>query len=101
MTGVIAACLLWWASFGSPARLDALAWGNEDPRVRLSQTTVEPARTGQRPSEAAGGPPPDRPPKRAEEEQKPPATSTPEALKPFEPAEKVKADQAVDFPADI
>jgi hypothetical protein len=34
-------------------------------------------------------------------EQQPAAPSKSPPLKPFEPTEKVKADQAIDFPADI
>jgi hypothetical protein len=62
-----------------------------------AQRAAEPGRTERRPPGEAPLPAPaDR------QEVKPSAApAKPKSTPPFEPTEKVKADQAIDFPADI
>jgi hypothetical protein len=65
------------------------------------QAADGPARAGQRPPEAASPPSQDKTGRKTEKEEKPAAPSKSGPLKPFVPTEKVRADQALDFPADI
>jgi len=51
--------------------------------------------------EAAGQPPPAKAPAGQSQDAKAAEGAKAESPKPFEPSEKVKADQALDFPADI
>jgi|WetSurMetagenome_2_1015567.scaffolds.fasta_scaffold240950_2 hypothetical protein len=51
--------------------------------------------------DAAAPPSPAKAPDPRPGETRPAADAKADPLKPFEPAEKVKADQAIDFPADI
>ena len=59
------------------------------------------SRAGQRPLETT--PPPSQGQAQGDKTQEERSAAPPKGdpLKPFEPAEKVKADQAIDFPADI
>jgi len=67
----------------------------------LVQTSGVPARTGQPAPESA--PPLPQGKTRAEpvKEEQPAGPAKKDPLKAFEPTEKVRADQALDFPADI
>ena len=67
----------------------------------LAQKAGSPPRTGQAPAEASPPPSPGKAQGDKTQEEKPAAPPKGDPLKPFDPAEKVKADQAIDFPADI
>jgi hypothetical protein len=69
--------------------------------VYHSQKAPGPQRTQQPASEAASPSPPEKSQYEKGKNQGPTAPSKKEPVKPFEPTEKVKADQAIDFPADI
>jgi hypothetical protein len=99
--GTIAITLLCLICFEAPFGIDSLAAADGDPVSYLAQTAGSPEKADQRPPESA--PPPSRGKASNEtgREQPPPAPSKSEPLKPFDPTEKVKADQAIDFPADI
>jgi hypothetical protein len=91
-------CLVY---FGAGLRADVATAAEAGRDSYFAQTSGGPARTGQRPPEAAQPPPQGKSQGEPAKEEKPAAPSKSEPLKPFEPTEKVKADQALDFPADI
>jgi hypothetical protein len=100
MTGKSAIAFLCIVFSGAGFMTDAAA--ADGPRAAyLAQKAGSPPRSGQASPEAS--PPPAQGKaqgdKTQEERPAPPPKGDP--LKPFEPAEKVKADQAIDFPADI
>jgi hypothetical protein len=101
MIGRIAATVLCLVCFGAEFRIGGLAAATSDRASYLAQASDGPSRTGQRPPEAA--PPQSRGKAQGDvgKEQQPAAPSKNEPPKPFDPTEKVKADQAIDFPADI
>lgn len=101
MTGKIAITVLCLACFGAALRADISPAAEGDRASDWAQTSGSPARTGQQPPEAS--PPPSQGKAQGDktQEEKPAAPLKGDPLKPFEPAEKVKADQAIDFPADI
>jgi hypothetical protein len=101
MMGKIAVTLLWVVCFGAEFGGGGLAAATLDGGSYMAQAPEGPARTDQRPPAAA--PPPARGKAAAEKGKESPsaAPSRSEPLKPFDPTEKVKADQAIDFPADI
>jgi len=101
MIGKIAIAVLCLVYFGAGFRTDSLAAAEGDRASHLAQASEGPARTGQRPPEAASPLPQGKTRGEPAKEEKPAAPSKSEPLKPFEPTEKVKADQALDFPADI
>ena len=101
MIGKIVITIICLVYFGMEFRTGSLAaaWG--DRAGYLAQTSDGPARTGQRPPEAASPLPQGKIRGEPAKEERSAAPSKSEPLKPFEPTEKVKADQALDFPADI
>jgi hypothetical protein len=101
MIGNIAITLLCLVYFGAGSRGSGSADAEGFQASCLAQSSDGPARTGQRPPNSA--PPLPRAKTRGEpaKEETPAAPSKSEPLKPFEPTEKVKADQALEFPADI
>ena len=101
MIGKIAITLLCLAYGGAQVGGGSLASAEDDRAGYLAQTSDGPARTGQRLPEAASPLPQGKTRAEPAKDEKPAATSKSEPLKPFEPTEKVKADQALDFPADI
>lgn len=101
MIGKIAITVLCLVYFGAEFRTGSLAAAEGDRASYLAQTSDGPARTGQRPPEAASPLPQGKTRGEPAKEEKPATPSKSEPLKPFEPTEKVKADQAIDFPADI
>jgi len=101
MTGKTIITVLWVLCFGAGLRTDISAAAQGDRASYLAQTSGGPARTGQRPPEASPPPSPGKAQGDKPREEKPAAPLKGDPLKPFEPAEKVKADQAIDFPADI
>ena len=101
MIGKIAITLLCLAYGGAQVEGGSLASAEDDRAGYLAQTSDGPVRTGQRPPEAASPLPQGKIRGEPAKEERPAAPSKSEPLKPFEPTEKVKADQALDFPADI
>jgi len=101
MTGKTIITVLWVLCFGAGLRTDISAAAQGDRASYLAQTSGGPARTGQRPPDASPPPSPGKAQGDKPREEKPAAPLKGDPLKPFEPAEKVKADQAIDFPADI
>jgi len=101
MIGKIAITLLCLVVFGAGFGAGSLAAAEGDRGGYLAQTSGGPARTGQRPPESASPLPQGKTRGEPAKEEKPAAPSKSEPLKPFEPTEKVKADQALEFPADI
>jgi hypothetical protein len=101
MIGKIAISVLCLVCFGPEFRPDSLAAANGDRASYLAQTSDGPARPAQRPPEAAAPLPKEKTRGEPAKADKPAAPSKSEPPKPFEPTEKVKADQAIDFPADI
>ncbi|MCU0539745.1 MAG: hypothetical protein MUF46_07640 [Desulfobacterales bacterium] len=93
MTRVVVAVVMGFMLLGPPIPADT---GQEEVKKREA-VAAEPGRTERRPPGEAPLPAPaDR------EEVKPSAApAKPKSTPPFEPTEKVKADQAIDFPADI
>ncbi len=100
MMGTIAITLLCLVCFEAEFSTDGVAAPNRDRDSYLAQTSGGSAPPVQRPPETA---PPARgkAPEETGREQAPAAPTKSEPLKPFNPTEKVKADQAIDFPADI
>jgi hypothetical protein len=101
MIGKIAITVLYFACFEAAFRADVCAAANGSQRVYLAQKAGSPPRTGQAPADASPVPSPGKAQGDKTQEEKPAAPPKGDPLKPFEPAEKVKADQAIDFPADI
>jgi hypothetical protein len=67
----------------------------------LAQTLGAPARTAQPAPESTPPLPREKTRAEPEKEEKPSGPAKGDPLKSFEPTEKVRADQALDFPADI
>ena len=101
MIGKIAITVLCIACFGAGFMTDVCAAANGLQGVYLAQKAGSPPRTGQAPPDASPVPSPGKAQGDKTQEEKPAAPPKGDSLKPFEPAEKVKADQAIDFPADI
>jgi hypothetical protein len=101
MTGKIIIAVLWVLCFGAGLRTDISTAAQGDRGNYLAQTSGGPARTGQRPLETSPPPAPGKAQGDKAQEERSAAPPKGDPLKPFEPAEKVKADQAIDFPADI
>ena len=101
MIGKIAITVLCLAYFGAGFMTDVCAAADGLQGVYLAQKAGSPPRTGQAPLETS--PPPSQGKAQGDKtrEERPAAPLKGDPLKPFEPAEKVKADQAIDFPADI
>jgi len=97
----IAIIVVYILCFGAGLSTDSLAAGKGDLVNYLAQTSDDPARAGQGPPQTS--PPPSQGKAQGDktQEEKPAAAPKGDLLKPFEPTEKVKADQAIDFPADI
>jgi hypothetical protein len=91
-------CLVY---FGAGFRSGLLVAAEDDRAGYRAQTSDVPARTGQRTPEAGAPLPQGKTRGEPTKEEMPAAAPKHEPLKPFEPTEKVKADQALDFPADI
>ena len=94
---------VFWIEFLIAAGLntDIVAAADGFDGIYLSQKAASPPRTGQPSSEAVAPSTQEKAPDEKAKEPKPAAPSKKEPVKPFEPTEKVKADQAIDFPADI
>ena len=101
MAGKIIIAVLWVLCCGAGLRTDISIAAQGDRVHYLAQTSGSPARPGQRPPEASPPPAPGKSHGDKDLEERPAAPPKGDPLKPFEPAEKVKADQAIDFPADI
>lgn len=101
MTGKIAIAVLCIVCFGAGLRNDIAGAAGGDSSGYRAQTSGSPPRTGQRPPETSPPPSQGKPQGDKAQEDRPAAPPKGDPLKPFEPAEKVKADQAIDFPADI
>ena len=101
MIGKIASFILCLVYFGAGFEAGSLAAAEGDRAGYRAQASDGPARKGQRPPEAASPLPQGKTRAEPAKDEKPAAPSKSESLKPFEPTEKVKADQALDFPADI
>jgi hypothetical protein len=101
MAGKIIIAVFWVLCFGAGLRTDISSAAQGDRGTYLAQTSGGPARIGQRPPEASPPPSQEKAPGDKTQEDRPAAPPKGDPLKPFEPAEKVKADQAIDFPADI
>jgi hypothetical protein len=101
MIGKIAIFVLCLVYFGAGFGSGGLGAAEGDRAGYRAQTSDGPARTGQRTPEAASPLPQGKTRAEPAKDEKPVAPSKSEPLKPFEPTEKVKADQALDFPADI
>ena len=102
MAGKLMTIVLGMAWLGTTATIDISTAAGGPAGVYLAQETASPPRTGQSSPPGAAGALPrgkDQPDKSREERPAAPPKGDP--LKPFEPTEKVKADQAIDFPADI
>jgi len=101
MMGTIAITLLCLVCFEAEFRAGSFTAPTSGRVSYLAQTSTGPEKAGQRPPEAAPPPSRGKPPGETGQEQKPATPSKSEPLKPFDPTERVKADQAIDFPADI
>ncbi len=101
MTGKIAITILCIACFGAGFMTDSGDAADGPRGSYLAQKAGSPPRAGQAPSEASPPPAPGKAHGDKAQEERPAAPLKGDPLKPFEPAEKVKADQAIDFPADI
>lgn len=101
MMGPIAIALLCLICFESAFKTDGFASPKSGRVNYVAQTTAGPEKAGRRPPEAAPPPIPGKAPGPTDPEQPPAAPSGSGPLKPFDPTEKVTADQAIDLPADI
>jgi hypothetical protein len=101
MTGKLMISVLGIAWLGSAAAIDFSTADSNHAGVYLAQETGTPPRPGQPQPEASGSPARGKAQPDKSREEKPAAPAKGDPLKPFEPTEKVKADQAIDFPADI
>jgi hypothetical protein len=102
MIGKISIVVFWFAwLIGAGLSADILAAAEGLDRVYLSQKAAGPQRTNPPSSEAAAPATQEKAQDEKAKEQKPAAPAKKESPRPFEPTEKVKADQAIDFPADI
>jgi hypothetical protein len=101
MTGKIAITVLSLLYFGAGLQADVAPAAEAGPASDSVQTFGGPIRTGQHPPEAAPPPPQGKTQNGPDRKEKPAAAPKEDPLKSFEPSEKVKADQAIDFPADI
>jgi len=94
MFGKIAAAVLCLMCCEAQFSTGSLVAADGDQASYLAQTSSG--------SEKAAPPPArGKAPDETGREPKPAAPSKSEPLRPFDPTEKVKADQAIDFPADI
>jgi hypothetical protein len=91
-------CLVYFGAGFGAGGLAAAAGGRESYRA---QTSDGPARTERFPPKAASPLPQGKTRGEPANAEQPAAAPKSEPLKPFEPTEKVKADQTLDFPADI
>jgi hypothetical protein len=91
-------CLIW---FGAEFTSGGLAAAEGDRSGYRAQAFEGSVRAGQRSPAEVSPLPQGKPRPEPGKEEKPAAPSKSESPKPFEPTEKVKADQALDFPADI
>jgi hypothetical protein len=101
MFGKIAAAVLCLMCCEAQFSTGSLVAADGDQASYLAQTSSGSEKAGQRPPEAAPPPARGKAPDETGREPKPAAPSKIEPLRPFDPTEKVKADQAIDFPADI
>jgi hypothetical protein len=101
MIGKIATVVLCLAYSGALFGTGGLAAAEGNRANRLAQTGGGPSPAGLRPPESAGPLPQEKTRTAPAKEPTPAAPLKSEPVKPFEPTEKVKADQALEFPADI
>jgi len=101
MTGKIAVTILCIVCLEAGFMTDVCAAADGPRGAYLAQKAGSPPRTGQAPADASPVPSPGKPQGDKAQDERPAAPPKGDPLKPFEPAEKVKADQAIDFPADI
>lgn len=101
MMKTIAITMLCLVCLGSGFRSGSLAAPTGGRVNDVAQTYTGPEKDGRRPPEAAPPPSRGKAPGETGREQPPAAPSKGAPLQPFDPTEKVKADQAIDFPADI
>jgi hypothetical protein len=101
MIGKIAIFVLCFAYGGAQAGGGGLVATGGARAGYLAQTSGAPARTGQPAPDSASPLPQGKTRVEPVKEEKPAAPAKGDPLKSFEPTEKVRADQALDFPADI
>jgi hypothetical protein len=101
MIAKTAIVILFLAYSGALFGTGGLAAAEGNRAKHLAQTGDGPSSTGKRPPEPAGPLPQEKTRTAPAKEPAPAAAIKREPLKPFEPTEKVKADQALEFPADI
>jgi hypothetical protein len=101
MMGRIAVTVLCVVCLGAKFGGGGLAAETPARASYLAQAPEGPARSVSRPAEAAPPPARGKSPAAAGKEQPSSEPSRSDPIKPFDPTEKVKADQAIDFPADI
>ena len=94
----ITIAVLCLACFGAAFRADVCVAATGSQGVYLAQKADSPPRTGQAPAEASPVPSPGKPQGDKAQEEKPAAPPKGDPLKPFEPAEKVKARPGHRFP---
>jgi hypothetical protein len=97
----IAVIALYVLCCGAELRADRLSADQGDRPGYLAQASGGPPRTGQRPEDASSPSSQGKAQSDQPQKEKPAAPLKADPLKPFEPTEKVKADQAIEFPADI
>jgi hypothetical protein len=97
----IAVTVLCLVYFGAEFGTGSLRAAEGDRTSYRAQASEGSARAGQRSPEAVSILPQGKTRPEPAKDEKPAAPSKSDPVKPFEPTEKVKADQALDFPADI
>jgi hypothetical protein len=93
--------IICWLGFGAGFTNGGLGAEGGDRAGYRAQAAGGPVGSGQSPPETAAPLPPDKTRRQPDRKEPPAAPSKSGPLKPFEPTEKVRADQALDFPADI
>jgi hypothetical protein len=101
MIGKIVIAVICLVYFGGEFGTASLTADERDGASYRAQASDGTAGTSQRPPQAASPPTGGRTRSEPAKEEKPAEAPKREPLKPFEPTEKIKADQALDFPADI
>jgi len=101
MIGKIAITLLCLVVLGAGFGAGRLSAAEGDCAGYLAQTSSGPTRAGQPAPDSVSPLPQGKTRAEPAKEEKPAAPAKGDPLKSFEPTEKVRADQALDFPADI
>jgi hypothetical protein len=93
--------IICWVGFGAGFTTGSLGAEEGDGAGNRLQAGDGPVGPGQSPPEAAAPFLQDETRRKPDKKEQPAAPLKSGPLKPFEPTEKVRADQALDFPADI